>query len=382
MSAVVASSISPRRSKYRVLWIGGLSLLVLAAVIGALGLVAYLKYLQIAASMDAPPPPPMPIAVKFVKAQPAMYRRSSVVVGTAMAPQSIRLRTELTGVVTRVDVIPGGPVSRGAPLIELDTQAERAELKSAEASRKLAESAFKRAERLSAESAFSLNEYETAAADVARTNAEVERLNVIIQKKTLRAPFDAKAGLFDLHIGQYLDAGTEITTLEGIDEYMNIDFALPAHIADEVKVGDHVNVKVQLNSPSLDAEVVAIDSQADPISRSVRTRAKLLSPPNSLQPNDSVRVVIEYGDSTPVHAIPSTAIRHDPTGTSVFLVKQQEDGPHAERCKVEVAASNGASALVSKGLEPHAQVVADGSFKVMHGALLVDKDLSPAEDAQ
>lgn len=382
MSAVVASAISPKRSKYRSLWIGGLSLLVLAAVLGALGLVAYLKYLQITASMNAPPPPVMPIAVSFADTQPVTYRRTSVVVGTAIAPQSIRLRTELTGVVTRVDMVPGGKVTRGSTLIELDTQAERAELKSAEASRNLAESAFKRAKLLSAESAFSLQEYEAAAADVARSNAEVERLNVIIQKKTLKAPFDARAGLFDLHVGQYLDAGTEITTLEGVDNYMNVDFAIPAQIADEIKVGDRVTVQVQTNSKPLDAEVVAIDSHADAISRSVRTRAKLLSPPDTLQPNDSVRVLIEYGEAIQVHAIPATAIRRDPSGTSVFVVKQQDDGPHAEMRNVVVATSNGASALVAEGLEADEQVVADGSFKVMHGALLVDKDLTPVEDAQ
>lgn len=357
-------------------------MLVLAAALGALGLVAYLKYRQIAASMDAPPPPPMPIAVSFATAQPVTYRRSSVVVGTALAPQSIRLRTELTGVVTRVEMIPGGPVTKGSLLVELDTQAEQAELKSAQASLKLAESAFKRAELLSAESAFSLQEYETTVADLARTSAEVERLNVIIQKKTLRAPFDAKAGLFDLHIGQYLDAGTEITTLEGIDNYMNVDFALPAHIADEVEVGDHVKVQLRVDSPSLDAEVVAVDAQADPISRSVRTRAKVLSPPASLQPNDSVRVMIQYGKSMPVFAIPATAIRRGPSGTSVFLVKQQDDGPHAEMRSVVVAASDGSSALVVEGLEPNVQVVADGSFKVMQGALLVDKNDSQPEASQ
>jgi membrane fusion protein (multidrug efflux system) len=364
------------------LWIGSLSLLVLAAVLGALGLVAYLKYEQITASMNTPPPPVMPITVDFAKAESVKYRRSSVVVGNAMAPQSIRLRTELTGVVTRVEMIPGGRVTQGSTLIELDTQAERAELKSAEASRNLAESAFKRAKLLSAESAFSLHEYEAAAADLARTSAEVERLNILIQKKTLRAPFDAKAGLFDLHIGQYLDAGTEITTLEGIDDYMNIDFALPAQIADEVKVGDSVSVQLHVNSSALEATVVAMDSQADPISRAVRTRAKLFSPPDALQPNDSVRVLIEFGEEADVQAVPATAIRRDPSGASVFLVKQEEDGPHAEMRVVKVAANNGSSALIIEGLEAGSQVVADGSFKVTQGALLVDKNLIPAEDAQ
>jgi membrane fusion protein (multidrug efflux system) len=163
---------------------------------------------------------------------------------------------------------------------------------------------------------------------------------------------------------------------------MNVDFALPAHIADEVEVGDHVKVQLRVDSPSLDAEVVAVDAQADPISRSVRTRAKVLSPPASLQPNDSVRVMIQYGKSMPVFAIPATAIRRGPSGTSVFLVKQQDDGPHAEMRSVVVAASDGSSALVVEGLEPNVQVVADGSFKVMQGALLVDKNDSQPEASQ
>ena len=264
-------------------------------------------------------------------------------------------------------------------MLHLDTRSEVASLKSAEALRVLAASELERAERLTRVNANSEQELDSARAELARAEAEVERLQVLIDKKTLRAPFDARVGVFDLHVGQYLVEGTEITSLEGLDDYFHIDFAMPAHVADNVQVGDTVQLIGGLSPTPLDASIIALDSRADPISRSLMGRAKLSNPPQELQPNDSVRVTVFYGPPVPSIEIPATAVRRGPSGTLVYIAVDQDGSRRAEPRDVVVANSSGTVVRILKGVNAGEQVVADGSFKVVPGALLAAGNSPEAE---
>lgn len=260
-------------------------MLVIVTSVAALAGVAYTKYLQIEEAKQAPPPPEMPAAVKVAKAEAINFKRSSVVVGTVMAARSIRLRTELAGIVTEVRMEPGETVKKGDVLVQLDIRFEEAELKSAQATLKLANLELDRAKKMSVSNAISAQELDAAEVNVTRSEAEVDRLSVLIDRKTIRAPFDARVGLFQLHTGQYLDAGSEITSLEGIANYVDIDFSVPQHIAESLNVGD--TIKLNSGTQTIgDAKIVALDAKADASSRTLLARARIENPPSTLRPND------------------------------------------------------------------------------------------------
>lgn len=345
-------------------------LLITLAVLAGIG---YLKYLQIVASMATPPPPESPVAVTLAEAQPVTFRRTSVVVGSVLSPQSITLRTELTGVITSVSLVPGGIVQKDDTLLQLDDRTERAALKGAIASLKLAESEVKRAEQLRQSNANSLQELERARAEAVAAEAEVERLMVLIDKKKMRAPFDARVGLFDVHVGQYLTEGTQITMLEGIDDYLHIDFAMPAHIADEVQIGESIVMQAQATGDPLAAEIIAIDAHADPVSRSVTARAKLLNPPLGLLPGDSVRITVQYGQALAAVEIPATAVRRGPTGSMVFVAVDRDGVTRAQGRGVVIAGGGDNEIRILQGIVAGEKVVADGSFKVTEGAMLANE---------
>ncbi|EMI21607.1 Secretion protein HlyD [Rhodopirellula maiorica SM1] len=348
------------------------SVVVLVGVLGLLAGIAYAKSRQIQAAMSAPPPPEMPVAVTVATAKPATFRQSSVVIGNMLAPESITLRNELAGAVIKVSMEPGGEVEKDAVLIQLDDRSEQAELRSAEASRKLADSALQRARRLNQANANSESELDVAEAELTRAEAMIDELRVRIDKKTLRAPFSARVGLFDLHIGEYLVAGTEITTLEGISDYLKVDFAMPSHVADAVEIGDQVELRVGTSGLPMTATIIALDASANAISRSVTARARLENPPAFLQPNDSVQVTVPYGPPIPTRLIPSTAIRRGPSGTLVYVVNEQDGQMRAASRDVVVAGSEDPNARVISGIDAGEVVVADGSFKVFDGALVAD----------
>ncbi len=348
-------------------------LIVVGLVIAAIG---WIKLQQVQAAMSAPPPPEMPVAVELFQPQPAEFRRSTVVVGSALAHRWVVVRNEETGVVTEVSMTPGGQVRAGDLLIQIDDRIEQAALKSATATLTQAQSSLDRAKKLQRANANSIQELDVALADVERAQAEVDRLNVLIDRKRITAEFDARVGLFDLHVGQYLDVATDIVTLQGVADYLHVDFAVPAHVADQIQVGETVSMRASESSSPLPAQIIAMDSRADPQSRSLTVRARLNSPPKTLLPGDSVLVRVEYGPAMDAVLIPQTAVRRGPTGTTVFLAAESaaEGGSspmlRAKSVTVETAGSDGTMSRIASGVSLDDRVVANGSFKVFDGSLL------------
>ena len=348
------------------------SFVLVAAVVGVLRGIAWIKAKQLDAAMSAPAPQEMPIAVRLETVGSEQFRPQTTVVGTVLAPQTITLRNEEPGTITTVSMQPGGTVARGDVLVEMDTRAEAASLVAAEATLRQAKAKLARFEELKKRNASSGEELDAAIADAARAAAEVQRLQVIIERKTLRTPFDAHVGLFQLHAGQYLDVGTEIVGLEGIDTYLEVDFAVPAHVADRINTGDQINMRVDSVSESWSAAITAMDASADRQTRLMMIRARIDSPPPNLVPGDSVLVTVQYGKPAPVAVVSAAAVRRGPSGDIVFVaVNDEHDGSlRAAARVVEAGASDGSKTRVFAGLAAGERIVADGSFKVFEGSLL------------
>jgi membrane fusion protein, multidrug efflux system len=357
------------------------SFVLIAVVLGVGGALARHKFNTIKAASEQPPPPMMPERVSIVPATDLTYRASVTAIGTIRAPRSITLRNEIAGQVIDVPLQAGQVVEKGQVLLVLDKSVDDALLLSAQARQRMAKSMLERTRRIAIANASSGNEIDQSEAEMAQADAEIARLRAIIEKKTLRAPFRAKAGLINTHVGQYLSEGTEITSLQGIDDHIHIDFMMPQIVADSVEIGQPVRLLVE--PQPLDAEVIALDSMADRSTRNLMGRAKLTNPPAFLQPNDSVKVEVSYGDELTGIAIPAEALRSSPTGAFVYVAETNKAGAEAAIPRlVNPGPTIGKSVVIQQGLTASDRVVVDGSFKLREGALIVDRDSPPTEAAE
>jgi membrane fusion protein, multidrug efflux system len=197
------------------------------------------------------------------------------------------------------------------------------------------------------------------------------RTRAIIERKTVRAPFRARVGLADVHPGQYLDAGTELTTLQAVAGAVHIDFAVPQAIASRLRPGSPVQVATAAGeSPQTRAAaIVAIDARVDPDTRNATVRARLDGPPAALPaPGASVQVRVPTGPAQPTLVIPATALRTGPEGAHVFVVAAAADGQlRAQARRVETDALAGDTVLVRTGLTAGERVATSGSFKLRDG---------------
>lgn len=361
--------------KKTAVWLGSTTLVL--CTLAAIGGLAFYKYNQVQAAMKMPPPPEQPISVVVDVATELSFRQQTTMIGTILSPRSIMLSNEVPGTVSAIHFAPGQIVEQGQLLVELDTSVERAQLDAAKARRSIAESVFKRTREAAMTQAVTPSELDEATAQLAQATAEVEELQAVIQRKTLTAPFRAKIGLADTHAGQFLPSGSQIASLQSIDDFVYVDFMIPQSAADSVRPGQSVRLLAQ--GRNLTGEVLAVDSQADRQSRNLMARARLASAPELLVPGDSVKVIIEYGVEQTTAAVPVEALQTAPMQTFVYVVTPDKEGAlRAHERPVVAGPSVGNKLTIYSGVQVGEQVVADGSFKLRDGALVqpVDKDAS------
>jgi membrane fusion protein, multidrug efflux system len=315
-------------------------------------------------------PEPMELVTAAV-ATDREYRETMTAIGTVLALRSVSLRNEVSGTVSRVNLTPGQIVEAATVLVALDVSVERAELEALEAQAALAQTILARQERLIAERASTQAAVDRARAERDVALAQIERVKAIIARKTIRAPFRARIGISDVHTGQYLNEGTVLTTLQGVDESANIDFAVPQRVATSLRVGDEVAVVDRDEAAPIVARVIAIDSRIDPTTRNAMVRARVRGAGARLAPGASVRVVVPSGPSQNVVVIPASALRKGPAGDHVFVIQADADGRDRVSTRpVRSGALVGDEVVVLEGLEPGERVAASGSFKLRESLLV------------
>jgi membrane fusion protein (multidrug efflux system) len=262
-------------------------------------------------------------------------------------------------------------VEEGSVLVALDVSVEQAELDAQQAQAKHTETALVRAQRLEQKNVAADSELDRARADRDVALAQMARTKAMIEKKTIRAPFRARVGMADLHPGQYLNEGTQLTTLQGVDDAVHVDFSVPQAVAATLANDSVVEVIVGSPGSPIPAKIVAVDSRVDPSTRSAWIRAKIEGRENAPSPGASVMVRVPTGKPLQALSVPVSALRKGPEGDHVYIIAPGHDGkPRAQLRRVQSGTMIGDEVLIVQGLKSGEQVAASGSFKLREMALV------------
>jgi len=226
-------------------------------------------------------------------------------------------------------------------------------------------------QRMSEHRAASEMEVDSARAERDVSLAQIARIKAVIARKTIRAPFRARVGIADVHPGQYLNEGTLLTTLQGVDDSAYVDFTVAQQIAAGLRAGSKVNVFAAGEVSPTSAAIVAVDARVDPTTRNRTVRAKIQDEDGTPAPGASVRIQIPIGTPRMAVAIPASALRKGPAGDHVFVLLADKEGrTRAHLRQVQVDAMAGDEVVVTDGLSPGERVAASGSFKLREAALV------------
>jgi membrane fusion protein (multidrug efflux system) len=192
-----------------------------------------------------------------------------------------------------------------------------------------------------------------------------------------------------VNLGQYLRAGDPIVSLQMLDP-IYVDFSVPQQQVASLKVGDEVRITLEEaeGTASLEqkARITAINSVIDTSTRNIQVQATLENPEGRLRPGMFVKTQVILGAGNPAVVLPSSAINFAPYGNSIFIVEEMK-GPKGQpylgvrQQFVKLGPALGDQVAVVEGLEPGAQVVTSGVFKLHNGsAVQVNNDVQPTNN--
>jgi membrane fusion protein (multidrug efflux system) len=361
-----------------------LGVLVVAGVLGGVKALQINKMMAQSAHFQQPPEP-----VTATQVVSDSWETRLNAVGSLSAVQGVTVTAELPGKVVEIAFVPGTRIAAGALLLRQDTSSELAMLPGTEAAVVLAQSILDRARRLLIDEAVSQAEVDAAQARYLQALADVENLRATIAKKNIRTPFAGRLGIRQVNLGQMLEAGNQIVSLQALDP-IYVDFLLPQQQLLPLQQGLVVRITTDaLPGKALEGKITTISPMVDEATRNIRVQGLIRNPEEWLRPGMYVDVAVILPQRKDVLMIPITAVLYAPYSDSVFVIEEAsgdqtaagEGRPPAKQLRqqfVHLGEKRGDFIEVLSGLQAGETVVTTGVFKLRNKqAVVVDNSLQP-----
>ena len=309
-------------------------------------------------------------------------------VGSLQAVQGANMSAEVAGIVEKIYFKQGDNVKVGTPLLQLRAYDEIAKLESLKASAQLARITYSRNQ-----AQFSVNAISKQTLDIDKASLDVAIANVgqqqaLVNKKLILAPFTGRLGIRLVDVGQYLEAGTAISTLQALDTLF-VDFFLPQQALESLKISQKVTLKTDAYpAQTFTGDITVINPKVDINTRNVQVRATLNNPDNKLLPGMYATVNIATGLAHRYITLPRTTITFNAFGSTVYRVDtngQDETGKPkliAKQSFVTTGDTRGDQIAILTGVNEGETIVTTGQIKLRNGSpVIVDNSIQPSNDA-
>lgn len=386
---------APSTSK-RMFWM----LLVVALVFGAIFFVKWYGAKMTNQYFDSMPQPPATVSATAAREQ--SWSQGLEAVGTLDAVNGAEVTTESGGVIRAIHFTPGQAVKKGTVLVELNTANEQATLASLESAAKLAAVQRDRYRELAQQKLVARADVDERNTTAASAQAQVAAQRALIAQKTVRAPFDGILGIRKVNIGQFINPGDPIVSLQSLDPIF-LNFTLPEQNLGNVKEGLRVHATLDaLPGRTFEGRVTAIEPNVDPDTRNFAVQATLDNPDKLLRPGSFAHVAFDVGSAQKVIVVPQTAISFNPYGNSVYVIEKapppkageepaqappgapQQNGPQlvVQQRFIKTGATRGDLIAVTEGLKPGDRVATSGLLKLRNGAAVtINNKVQPDAEA-
>lgn len=364
---------SSKRMVVMLLLVGGL----FAALIGYQRFVGAMMQQFLAANAN----PPATVTAMVV--QRSQWQPEIRAIGSLRAIQGVDLRTEIIGVVEKIHFSSGEWVEQGMLLLELNQAEEQARLKALDASLRLAQINYQRDQQQFKINAISQAQLDGTEAELNSLQAQVAQQQAVIRKRQIRAPFSGRLGLSTVVVGQLLNPGESIVTLQNTQQ-LYVDFNLPQKQLGSIELGQTIALQSEVeNGVEAKGTLSAINTVVDAATRNIRVEGLVDNREQKLLPGMFVHLRVLSGDPGPLLTLPQTAISYNAYGSTLFLVRDGADGerPIAERVFVTVGGKRGDQVSILNGVAEGDQVVTSGQMKLKNGTpLIINNQVLPANE--
>lgn len=317
-----------------------------------------------------------PASVEVVQVKTARLQDDAQAVGSLRSRQSVTLKPETAGRVSRIAFADGAAVRRGQLLVQLDDTLQRAELSQAQAQLSIARANLKRNEELLAQNFVAARVVDESRAALQVAEAQVDLAQARLQRMRITAPFDGTLGLRSINLGQYVKDGDELVNLEDTTR-LTVDFRLPERYQNQIAPGQGVQVQLDaLPGKRYDARVIAIDPLLDANGRSISVRAEMpAAPGDGLRPGMFARVLTVFSVNERALVVPEEALVPQGGRQFVYVLDEQGQGDArkrvSRRVEVELGVRRGAEVQITRGLKEGDTVVVAGQQRLQRDGTAV-----------
>jgi len=356
-----------------------IAILILAAVAGALAGTKVLQIQTLIAAGKSQVTPPESVSTAVAEKQQWQVTLSAIASVTAV--QGVTVTADIPGTVKVIAFESGAAVNKDDVLVRLDTSSEEAQLKAIQAQVHLAKVSLERVQNLRKQDMISQAEEDTAVATLNQSEANAAVVQATIEKKIIRAPFAGKLGIRQVNLGQYLENGKPVVSLQSLDP-VYVNFSLPQQELPRIKTGMPVRVKVDsYPNVKFEGQLTAINPDLNPSTRSVGLQATFANTEQLLRPGMFARAEVLLPEEQNVVVIPLTSLLRAAYGDSVFIVEPATNGSGGlvvRQQPVRTGRARETTISVESGLKAGEKVVRAGAFKLRTGMEVQEyNDLDP-----
>ncbi|WP_296700896.1 efflux RND transporter periplasmic adaptor subunit [Algoriphagus sp.] len=306
----------------------------------------------------------LPVTVVTLKKETLMNQLN--VTGTILPNESVSLRPEVSGLVTKITFKEGQYVTKGTPLLYLNDNDLQAQYQKLEFTQKLFESQENRQKQLLAREAISQEEYDIVLNQYNTTLSDLKLVEAQIQKTIVRAPFNGVLGLRQVSEGSVIGTNDIIATVVNMDP-IKIEFSIPERYANMVEVGAPVFFSSEATLDETEGKVYAFEPQIDAATRTLKLRAQSSNKGGKFLPGMFVKIRFVLGEIDNALMVPAESVIPELQGYKVFVVGKDQ---MAEERKVEIGTRTESQVQITSGLEEGEMVLTSGVLQARPGSLL------------
>lgn len=362
------------------------SMIIMLAFMGMLfGGIFFYKFYSSYKSMGNSTIPP--VAVSSMTVSSESWQPKLTATGTIRAINGIDLTSEVEGRVKAIHFSSGKDAKAGEVLVELNADVESAHLHSLEADADLAAITYKRDKAQYAFQGVSKATLDTDEANLKSKAAQVVEQSAIVAKKTIRAPFDGRLGIFNISLGQVLKSGDNIVSLQSLNP-IYVDFTLPQQEFPQIKINQQISFATDTYpGETFTGKITSINSKVDLATRTVTVEATLENSEHKILPGMYGVVSIITSAPKDYLTVSQAAITYNPYGDFVYILKEKGKDPKgqplfiANQKFVTLGETRGDQVQVLKGLEKGDMVVTAGQLKLRNGSLtFINNKVTPSNN--
>ena len=328
-----------------------------------------------------------PVSVTSVRAQRRDVDVMLEASGTVAPLSSVDIRSQVSSVITQVDIREGQFVKAGQLLFTLDARNDEVSLAKArsqlakdqaslaDAQRQLARSMELLAQNFISQAAVDTNQtlVQTQQSAVAASRGAIDAAQVALSYTRIRAPTAGRAGAINVFAGTTVQpGGAALVTITQLDP-ISVAFNVPQrNLNDALRMlrahGGTVTAVLPDNRGSAVGRLQFVDNVVDANSGTVRVKAEFGNREEALWPGAFVTIRLAVRTMKDATVVPQAAVIQGPRGSIVYVIDAQDK---AQARPVEVVYGSGLDAVVS-GVQPGERVVLDGRQNLRAGVAVAE----------